>query len=190
MFCDICDILWYLWCFWCLVRLVPGSLLDIWIYLPSPDANYQGQDRRGNGERYRHMATMLPHTEVLEKVRKVSLCSGKLKLGHDHNRQAALRIFANQTTCRLWSLQASVSLGTVQLHKVSLTALDCILAREGAVSTSRQWGVGNKGNGQLKFFALLFTAWARACGGEAWGNVPPGHCSLSWILRVYGVKSW
>ena len=85
------------------MRLVPGSLLDIWIYLPSPDTNYQGQDRRGNGERYRHrdMATTLLHTEVLEKVWKVSLCSGKLKLGRDHNRQAALRIFANQTTCRL-----------------------------------------------------------------------------------------
>ena len=84
------------------MRLVLGSLLDIWIYLPSPDTNYQGQDRRGNGERYRHMATTLLHTEeVLEKVRKVSLCSGKLKLGRDHNRQAALRIFANQTTCRL-----------------------------------------------------------------------------------------
>ena len=47
-----------------LVFSAAGAVITAW-YLdisPSPDANYQGQDRRGNGERYRPMATTLLHT--------------------------------------------------------------------------------------------------------------------------------
>ena len=115
------------------------------------------------------------------------------KLGRDHNQQAALRIFANQTTCRLWSLQASIPRRGILQALCNFAKFRWQLLTVSWLGREPWAGSGvwrNKGNGQLKFFALLFTAWARACGGEAWGNAaPPGHCSLLWILRVYGVKS-
>ena len=122
------------------------------------------------------------------------------KLGRDHNQQAALRIFANQTTCRLWSLQASIPRRGILQALCNFAKFRWQLLTVSWLGREPWAGSGvwrNKGNGQLKFFALLFTAWA----SESvwwWGM---RQCGSSWALftivdiksvwrKVRNVKKW